>query len=143
MSLFDLSLFQHLLLAVVTLLFLGSVWALIKGWAGRREGLVWAAVWLAAGVAILWPEVTSRVARALGIGRGADLVFYCAVVIMLIGFWSIYIRLRRVRREVTLLVRHLALQEAERDIARREGEAETPDAGKDSASSSKDGAKSE
>jgi len=106
--------FQHVLLAIVAILFCGSVWAMIRGWAGRKEGLIWAAVWLAAGVAILWPQVTSKVARLLGIGRGADLVFYCAVVIMLIGFWTIYIRLRRVRRDITLLVRQLAIQEAER-----------------------------
>lgn len=112
-----LGLFQGALLLVVALLFLGSVWALVKGWTGRREGLIWAAVWLAAGVAILWPAVTSRVAGALGIGRGADLVFYTAVVIMLIGFWMVYIRLRRVRRDITLLVRHLALEEAEKQAA--------------------------
>ncbi len=119
MNLLALSLFQHALLVTFVLLFLGSVWAMVKGWAGRREGPIWAAVWLAAGVAVLWPQVTSRVAKTLGIGRGADLVFYCAVVIMLIGFWSIYIRLRRVRRDITLLVRHLALQEGEKEATRK------------------------
>ena len=117
MNLLSLSVFQQALLLVVVLLFVGSVVALYKGWTGRREGFIWLAVWLAAGVAVLWPEATSRVARALGIGRGADLVFYCAVVIMLIGFWTIYIRLRRVRSDITALVRHLALQDAEREAS--------------------------
>ena len=53
MNLLALSLFQHALLVTFVLLFLGSVWAMVKGWAGRREGLIWAAVWLAAGVAVL------------------------------------------------------------------------------------------
>ena len=114
MSWANLTVFQYVLLVTVSVLFLTSVWALVRGWTGRKEGLVWAAVWLAAGVAILWPAVTSWIARAIGIGRGADLVLYCAVFVMLAGFWTIYIRLRRVRRDITLLVRHLALQEGQR-----------------------------
>jgi len=127
MSLFAVSMFQQTALVVVGLLFLGSVVALIKGWANRREGLIWSAVWLAAGVAVLWPRITSKIARGLGIGRGADLVFYCAVIVMMIGFWLVYIRLRRVRREITLLVRHLATLEAEQGTARRDGDRKTPE----------------
>jgi hypothetical protein len=117
MNLFNLGVFQQILLAVIAASLLGSVVALLRGWASRREGLIWAGVCLAAGVVILWPEITSKVARALGIGRGADLVFYCAVVVMLLGFWMVYMRLRRMRREITVLVRHLAILEAEKDLA--------------------------
>jgi small membrane protein len=49
----------------------------------------------------------------LGIGRGADLVFYCGILAMLVGFLLFYIRYRRVEEEITLLVRHIALLEAE------------------------------
>ena len=118
MNLLGLGAFQSILLPLVGLLLAGSLWAMVRGWAGRREGLIWSAVWLATGVAVLWPQVTTSMADILGIGRGADLVFYCAVVIMMIGFWTIYIRLRRVRRDVTLLVRHLAILEAERQAGR-------------------------
>jgi len=118
MSVFDLTLFQQTLLAVVGLLLLGSVAALIRGWATRRESLIWAGICLAAGAAVLWPGTTSRIARTVGIGRGADLVFYCAVIVMMIGFWMVYIRLRRVRREITLLVRHQAMLDAERQARR-------------------------
>jgi hypothetical protein len=56
----------------------------------------------------------SSVAHLLGIGRGADLVSYCGIVAMLVGFWMVYIRLLRLRREVTLTVRRLAILEAQR-----------------------------
>jgi hypothetical protein len=105
--------FQLILQIVVGLLLLATLAAMYKGWTSRRGGLLWLAVWLAAALAIHWPWVTSRIARALNIGRGADLVFYCAVVAMLIGFWILYVRLRRMRRDITLLVRHLAIHEAE------------------------------
>lgn len=106
------NLYQVLALVVLAFLFAGSLVAWVRGWATRREGLSLAAILLAAGIATAWPEVTSHLARALGIGRGADLVFYCAVVVMMVGFWMVYVRLRRLRREVTLLVRHLAILQA-------------------------------
>ena len=69
-------------------------------------------IWFCAAVAILQPELTVRVAKALGIGRGADLVLYCSVVAMMVGFMMMYVRLQRLQRELTVVVRHLALREA-------------------------------
>lgn len=106
--------FQIGFIIVVSCLCLASMAAVARGWSSRKEGLIWSGVCLAALVAAIWPQTTVRAAQALGIGRGADLVFYCAVVVMMIGFWMVYIRLRYLRREVTLLVRHLAIMEAER-----------------------------
>lgn len=113
MNLLALSVFQQIAVPLLALLFLGTIVAVAKGWATRREGLVSTVVWLGAAGAILWPSAASRAAQAVGIGRGADLVFYCAVLAMMIGFWMVYIRLRRLRREITLLVRHVALHEAQ------------------------------
>ena len=96
--------FQVLALAVVFSLLILSLLAMRWGWATRRESLIWALVWLVA--------VTSVIARALGIGRGADLVLYCAVVVMMVGFLMVYVRMRRIRRELTLLVRELAIRDA-------------------------------
>ena len=74
--------------------------------------MAWALLWLVAGIAIARPGITAAVARALGIGRGADLVLYCTGVGMLVGVLMMYARLRRLRRDVTLLVRHLAIRDA-------------------------------
>ena len=106
------NLFQILAVAVVTCLFVLSLLAMARGWATRREGFVWAVVWLATGVAIARPGLTADVAKCLGIGRGADLVLYCAVIVMLIGFFMVYARLRRLRRDLTILSRHLAIRDA-------------------------------
>ena len=81
-----------------------------------------------AGVAIAWPELTTWAARSLGIRRGADLVLYCAVVVMMVGFLMVYSRLRQVRRDLTLVVRHLALLEAD---GPPEAVSDTPDAAPD------------
>lgn len=104
--------FQTLGVVLLGALIVLSLAAVFLGRATRREGIAWALVWFCAAVAIIRPELTVRVAKALGIGRGADLVLYCSVVAMMVGFMMVYIRLRRLQRELTLVVRHLALREA-------------------------------
>src|SRR5207302_559562 len=55
----------------------------------RRGGQLWSAwllrmaVWAAALVAILVPDITQELAHALGISRGADVVFYSFVLAFL------------------------------------------------------------
>ena len=109
MSLFGLSGFQQITLLAIALALCATVVAMVRGRARPGEGLLLGLVLASAAAAIAWPEATSRIARALGIGRGADLVLYSTVVVMGVGFWMVYIRLRQLRREITLLVRHLAL----------------------------------
>lgn len=74
--------------------------------------LFWLVLWLAAGAAILDPEITAVFARMLGISRGADLVFYCGILAMFAGFFVVYMKLRRVDKHLTVLVRQLAILEA-------------------------------
>jgi small membrane protein len=59
----------------------------------------------------LQPEITSRVAHYAGIGRGADFVIYCAILLigrLLLAFYRWNIRLES---EITQLVRQFALSE--------------------------------
>ena len=84
--------------------------------------LFWTTVWVAALVAVIYPDETTEIAKALGIRRGADLLLYSAVLAFSAGFYVVSLRLRQVSREVTLLTREVALLEAERknaDQARR------------------------
>jgi hypothetical protein len=116
--------FQFVLLLVLAAALLSVIVVWLRGGLRSREALPITAVLIAAGFAVWWPDLTSIVARSIGIGRGTDLTLYVAVLAMLAGFWMIYIRLRRLRREVTLLVRHIAILEAEAELR----EAEPPSA---------------
>ncbi len=104
--------FQILALGILLCLFIVTILAIARGIVSRRDGILWALLWLAAGIAMAFPELTVAAARRLGIGRGADLILYCAVVVMMTGFLMVYSRLRRLQREVTLLARHIAITEA-------------------------------
>jgi hypothetical protein len=104
------SLFQSLALSLLALLAISTLlWIRSVGWR-RSVGYLWLAVWFAAGMAILRPELTTKVAKALGIQRGADLVLYSAVLGGLMAFFWMQSQIRRLRREVTEVTRALALQ---------------------------------
>ena len=111
----SLSPFQILALVVLSVLFVLTAIGGWKRWIGRGGASVWCAVWLAAGLAVLWPDATTSIAKAVGIKRGADLLLYCGLGVMMVGFLMTYVRLRRLRREVTLLTRHLAIRDAHVD----------------------------
>ncbi len=101
--------FQTIGVTVAAVLFITTIAAATGRAINRRAAIAWLALWVGAGVAIARPSITIRIARLLGIGRGADLVFYCAILAMLIGFFVVYIRLKRLDHQITILVRHAAL----------------------------------
>ena len=109
--------FQYLVVALMLLLSVATLRSAARGGIRRRIAAFWLSVWLVAGTTALWPRVTVVIARALGIGRGADLVLYCTAFATLIGFFYIYVRFRRLDRSLTVLVRQLAIEQATRPDA--------------------------
>jgi hypothetical protein len=103
--------FQYLALGVVLLLAYSTLRAGMHGRVRRRIVVFWMLVWTVTGVASAWPRGTMLAARAVGIGRGTDLVLYCSVLATLVGFFYIYTRFRRVERDLTLLTRELAMRD--------------------------------
>ena len=103
--------FQTIALTVAAVLFAATLAAAAARAIGRRAALGWMAIWIAAAVAIARPSITVSIAKFLGIGRGADLVFYCAILGTLIALFLVYLRFKRLEREITTIVRHIALRD--------------------------------
>ncbi|MCB0324188.1 MAG: DUF2304 domain-containing protein [Bdellovibrionales bacterium] len=78
----------------------------------RYAAAVWLLLCVIAAVLIADPRLTVLAARALGIGRGADLVFYSAILGSLFGSFLFYVRIRRIENKLTGIVRELAIREA-------------------------------
>lgn len=70
----------------------------------------------AAIVFILFPAITNDIAHRLGVGRGADLVFYTSILIFWFVILKLYSRIRRIEQVMTKLVRKDALEEASSSI---------------------------
>ena len=64
-----------------------------------------------AAFSIFFPELLSRVARLLGIGRGTDLVLYGLIVSFMVFMATTYQRFRHMESTLTKLSRRIALDE--------------------------------
>jgi small membrane protein len=63
-------------------------------------------------LSILRPELTGRAANFVGVGRGTDLLLYLLTAIFLYVAVGFFLRFRDVERQLTVLARRLALDEA-------------------------------
>ena len=89
--------------------------AIFRTWSGRVprwSGVLGILVWSSAAISIALPDLTSSVANAVGIHRGADLVFIWR-------FWAgrarfyFYQQTRRLENLITSLVRREAIRDAQ------------------------------
>lgn len=67
-------------------------------------------------VFILFPDITNDIANRLGVGRGADLIFYTSILIFWFVVLKLYARIRRLEQIITQVVRKEAIDEAEKKI---------------------------
>ncbi len=110
------SLFQVLGGAFTLAGFLWFAWKCVRG-PGRYARMVnalLALAWASGCVLVVDPDLTSSLARVFGIGRGVDLVFYVFMVAAFCYAIRTYYRLCDLRKDITLIVRHIAI--AERQI---------------------------
>ncbi|OGH72596.1 MAG: hypothetical protein A3G00_02915 [Candidatus Magasanikbacteria bacterium RIFCSPLOWO2_12_FULL_43_12] len=106
------------MLILFQLLFiLFSLFAIISVIKRKREGLLgpkgmifWIGFWLLAVILVLWPNSTGVVANYLGIGRGADLVFYVSLVVIFYLLFKLNVKLESLGRDVTKVVRAKSLE---------------------------------
>jgi hypothetical protein len=58
---------------------------------------------------VFFPEVSTVIANWMGIGRGADLVFYLFIIVSLFYFVSVNAEIRNLQKQITELTRTQAL----------------------------------
>jgi hypothetical protein len=73
-------------------------------------------------VLILWPDITTAVAARLGVGRGADLVFYVSILTFWFVVLKLYARIRKLEQALTEIIRQDALNKAQ-DLTVKQGDA--------------------
>ena len=77
--------------------------------------ILWIVFWfVVAGVALV-PQTTDTIARYVGVGRGADFVIYVSLVALFYLAFRLFVKIEDVEREVTQLVRKIALEEDKQD----------------------------
>ncbi len=73
---------------------------------------LWSLFWVVVATVALLPQTTSWVAAAVGVGRGADLVIYCSIIALFYAVFRLFVRIERMERNITTLVREVGLREA-------------------------------
>lgn len=104
---------QYLLVLGVLVIFVAFLRYRRSLMMSRLGGAVLFAVAL---LAILFPAATNNVARWLGVGRGADLMLYLASLFFLYVILMLFVRIRKLERDVTLLTRSLAELDLNRPV---------------------------
>ena len=98
---------QALLLTSVVLISL----LFITRWRKRTlDIIVLAVLAITAVVFILQPDLTQRIANKLGVGRGADLIFYISIMLFWFMILKLYARLRSLEQNFTEFIRKDALK---------------------------------
>ena len=107
-------LIQIFIVALIFLIILRLIFKFRKQEIGFLPFLSWLIFWLGVIFVVLYPEITSFVARFLGVGRGADVVVYISLILIFYFIFYITIKLRRTEQEITKLVRKISFSEKDK-----------------------------
>jgi hypothetical protein len=103
---------RALLISAIVLI---VIWFSTRAASTKRQAgskLVVFVVLMLAAVTVLFPSLTTDLAHAVGVGRGADLLLYCVTIVFLISLLSTYLQRQRDQRRVEQLARKLAILQA-------------------------------
>ena len=101
---------QIILLVLVLLVVWRLYKRLIAGELTKGEFAEWFLLWLTAAFLVIVPDSASYLASLVGVGRGSDLVIYLALLLAFYLLFRIFVRLERTERDLTAIVRELALK---------------------------------
>jgi len=108
-------LIQYLLIVLVLLIIYRVIVKWRRGFLAFRDFLFWLGFWVVVGIIVVRPEVTSFVANVVGVGRGADLVIYFAVVLIFYIIFQMTIKIEKIERDITKIVRTVALEQENKE----------------------------
>jgi len=68
------------------------------------ELALWIFVWSSVLILVFLPEISSRIATDLGIGRGADTAFFVAIIVIFYLLFRLYVKIDKIDKDITDLV---------------------------------------
>lgn len=98
-----------------------AIFALSRAYLRYRERklssftfIFWMFVWIAGIGFIIFPDITTKFAQMIGVGRGADAVLYSSVVVLFYLIFRLYIKIEDTERHITEIVRKIALKKVKK-----------------------------
>lgn len=100
---------QAVIIAIAAIALGGAIRRFSRREISLRRLLAWVVLWSAAAVVVLVPRTSERLAAALGVGRGVDVVIYLSIALLFYLQYRLFSRLDRIERDITKIVREQAL----------------------------------
>jgi hypothetical protein len=104
--------FQLFLIIIASLAIIRTFRQHLAGSVSAHWLLMWTLFWTLVIVVAAIPNLSTRVANLVGIGRGADLIVYTSLVALFISNYRLLVGAEQHRKEITQLTRELAIATA-------------------------------
>ena len=75
-----------------------------------NELFFWTVIWGGVICVAIFPSIFVTLSKFLGIGRGVDTLIYTGMIILFYALFRIYVKVEAQQREMTKLVREIAIQ---------------------------------
>ncbi|ENN96279.1 hypothetical protein J422_03211 [Methanocaldococcus villosus KIN24-T80] len=82
-----------------------------KRYMSIEKGVFWVIIWMIILLLLINPNLMSKIADILGVGRGVDAIVYTTLAILLYLVYKLFERTERLEREITKLVREIAIKD--------------------------------
>ena len=80
----------------------------------RDSAIFWIFVWMAVISSVVFPRTLGYLATLTGVGRGVDVLIYLAIIVLFYLIYRIYVKMENIEREITAVVREIAIIEREK-----------------------------
>jgi len=97
-----------LIVAVIHLARIISLWRGSK--IPTKAAIFWFFVWFAVLIIVFFTPAIDALSKPIGVGRGIDLVVYIAILGLFYVVFQLYMKIDKLEREITKLVREIALK---------------------------------
>jgi hypothetical protein len=98
-----------------------AAFAIVKTWkqytrkeASKYWAIAFSLLWVVAIAVTLVPNLANMLANVVGIGRGADVIVYTAIVLLTYTVYRLMLRQQKISAEMTELVRAVAIHNAKK-----------------------------
>ncbi|TWT88031.1 hypothetical protein Pla100_57620 [Neorhodopirellula pilleata] len=111
------TLFQWIVVPLLSVFLLLEIHGMRSGRIRRTVRLARILLWAGAILLTLFPNVTSKLAILVGIGRGVDLIVYIFMIVASVAWLHMQTQHQRLQRSIVELARSQTLQNPVKDLS--------------------------
>ncbi len=86
----------------------------------KREFIWWFIFWIIVGIVTISPKLADLVAKYLGVESGSNLAVYISILVLFYLIFRMMVKIDKLDRDITKIVRNVAINEAEKGGKREE-----------------------